>query len=210
MKKIVLIISINLFLISCNEKETNINTQNETRKYSSILKTEKFDYTGQLSYIEMDENFDVNAVNEKFNVDDILKNEAETWVSFDNQFNSNLNSFESQYLSYLILAKKDLIGLYKYEKSELLKEKLIFHTTNLINHKYAGYSVLYNSLNSLKETNSDYVKSNAAKIVEYSKTEKYHSELISDSDFEKDPVTAKYHKKVKDDLSYLAKIESLK
>ncbi len=210
MKKIFKIVSLCFLLISCNDSETNNKINNlEKQATKSIFKVENVDYTGQLPYIETHEDTDFNQINEKLNINDILKNKADDWSVLDSKFNEKLTSFESEYLSYLILSKKDLIKDYKFDNSNNTKDKFMFHLNNLIEHENVGYCLLYNGLMCLKNTNPDYVKTKAQIIVNYSKDDKFHSEYINDKMIENDPVMEKYYKKIKDNYSYLDKIKKL-
>jgi hypothetical protein len=209
MKKTLLIFLGFSLLSSCSEKENKIDTEKiDTKK--TYLKIDDLDYRGQLPYIEKDDTLDVNKVNIKFKVKEIVKNENADWKVLDNFFNQNLTSFESQYLSYLILSKKDLIKEYKSNQTDELRVKLIFHLDNLIKNENVGYCLLYNSLISLKNSNPDYVKQKAIIISNYSKKDKYHSEILNDENYENDPIMSKYFKKIKENYSFLKRIETLK
>lgn len=214
MKKINLLILVAVLAtyFSCNiERKSETTTQEKTTKKSFTNFSEK-NYRGQLVYSKPPAN-DENNINEmglKYNFGEKIFDSNTTWDYFDKIYNDTLSVTNKQYLSYIILSTKDLIGLYSKDKNnEILEKKLIFHTKSLVDSDYIGYCLLYYSFDALKRKYPDMIKAFKNKVINYSAGDKWHKEILENKELEKSEMSL-YYKKVKENYGYLDKIKELK
>lgn len=212
MKRVVYTLCV-LGLFSCtndNLKRTDESSRVQERKKSSVLankgdetKEEGKAYTQQLPYV--DANHDFLSFNVKNKLNEKMNDPKVTWEEIDKLYHDNLNPAEKQFLIYIMLAKKDLIGLQKEKPSNEQFAKLSKYTQELVNSKYIGYCLLYNALITLDNgDNSDIIQSYAKKIEDYSANESFHSNFLK-----KPKEKGAYIEKVSENYSFLDKIKKL-
>lgn len=210
MKKIIYTLFV-FGLFSCTNDHTNRTEENgnETSKVSSVLvdndrqnKRGK-EYVNQLPYVDSNHdflNFSMeNQLNEKMNDPNI------TWEEIDKLYHDDLNPAQKQFLIYIILAKKDLIGLQNENPTDAQYAKLAKYTQELVDSKYIGYCLLYHALATLHHgDNAEQIKSYANEIEHYSANESFHSNFLANPNGK-----GEYIQKIRENQSFLDKIKEL-
>jgi hypothetical protein len=213
MKKFILrAIVVSSILASCSKEDGTASEKtgdkNEFKssilnKNSSSSKIAGKEYTEQLPYL--DAHTDFMAFNVENDLAHKMNDTAIDWQTLNALYSSDLNTASKQYLIYIVLAKKDLLGIQNTTPTQAQATIIANYAQELVNSKYIGYSLLYNTLATL---NNDVqygtlVKTLAAQIIADSKTENFHSNFINRPEG-RDP----YIEKVKEDYTYLGKIQA--
>ncbi|MEY8761119.1 hypothetical protein [Chryseobacterium tongliaoense] len=215
MKKIILsTIAITSILTNCSKEDAMANESNNDKSAfkSSVLNENNSatnrivgkEYTEQLPYLDAHTDFltfsTENDLNHKMNDSKI------GWKAISSLYHIDLSTAEKQFLIYIILAKKDLLGIQNDTPTQDQAALIINYAKELVASKYIGYCLLYNTLVTLNKDsqNSQLVKDLAKQIVTYSGAETFHSDFVSKPEG-RDP----YINKVKEDYTYLDKIKDL-
>ncbi|EJL72050.1 hypothetical protein [Chryseobacterium populi] len=215
MKKIILsTIAITSILANCSKEDAMANESNNDKSAfkSSILNENNSvtsrvagkEYTEQLPYLDAHTDFLTfsieNDLNHKINDSEI------EWKVINSLYNTDLSTAEKQFLIYIILAKKDLLGTQNETPTQDQAALIANYAKELVASKYIGYCLLYNTLVTLNKDsqNTQLVKDLAKQIVTYSGTETFHSDFVRKPEG-RDP----YINKVKEDYTFLDKIEDL-
>lgn len=217
MKKIVVITTVILVglttFFACQKKSQD---KKDTRNNSVI--TESIEpYKLQAPFV----NLDVDGVDNftQFYMDNdllnLIKSSTTTWETFDELFNNptkNFTQIQKQYLAYVILVKKDLIGYVKNNaENTTATGKLKDYVTVLTESKYIGYCTLYFALKSLQTSQETFVHNSAQTISTNSAGDEFTADMNEevktnfDTYDEKGKATLN---KYKDNYSYLEKIKT--
>ena len=211
MKKFILTtIVLSSIVTSCSKEEgttENINDKEVSKssilnKNSSSGKTAGKEYTQQLPYLDAHTDFMV------FNIENDLAhkmNDSQVdWKTLNALYSADLSTASKQYLIYILLAKKDLLGIQNTAPTADQAKLIAQYAQELVNTKYPGYCLLYNTLLTLNSTEyAPLSKTLATQIVSNSKTEVFHSNFLNRPEG-RDPYIAK----VKEDYTYLDKIKT--
>lgn len=213
-RKIVYIALLSCFIyVSCNQEPNQIeNSKNlKETKNQDLLERKSFTdfkqlgYKGQLPYLSTENNDKSITFLSDNDFKEKLSDSKYGWREFDRMFNDNLDVSSKQQLVYTILSQKDLLGvLINNPKDERIKNKVQKYTDVLVESEYIGYCLLYTSLSVLGE-NSD----NISKIIEYSKEDKFHNDILNNPEISENFALKVYVEKIEDNFSYLDKIKEL-
>lgn len=111
--------------------------------------------------------------------DSLIHSDA-NWKFYDIKFSADASPGLQQYLGYIILSKKDVIGLADASPSNAEYEEALTKYTNvLVKHKYIGYCVLYSALNQSKD--ASYKKAKAKEILDYAKDDTFYNDVVGDA-----------------------------
>lgn len=206
MNKTLLCACIVTILLSCTNPNETITEPKGAGK-TSFVNLDKSDYQGQLQYL--DGHFDTFNLSIKNNFKDKINNDKYDWRYFDSLYNENLNISEKQYLAFIVLAKKDLLGDYKNLPSDEKSSVILKYTSVLVKTEYIGYCLLYNSISLLNDSkflgNKKIIDNFAADIVDYSKRTTFFENAIKAM---ANTESNKYLIKIKENQKYLGKIEN--
>lgn len=192
---------VSLFFVNtaCSVNTANVKSLNTNQAY---LK--------QMSFItggDSDADFDFLLEHEVTQKSDDL---SVDWTYFDNLYSGSLQNSIKQDLSYIVLCKKDLIGLVKKHPSDAsLITALKKHVDNLVETKYLGYTSLYCALEILDliGDEDDFVKAKATAIVQYASNDPFHPYMIEGG--VSGVGSQELYDKFVDNYSYVSKIETL-
>ncbi len=193
-------------VIACSD---NSGSNDSNLKHASAYRESSAAYLDQIPFVTaadtiVDGSFVVH--NDFYqNVED--KNVS--WTYFDNLYNASLESSIKQKISYVVLCKKDLIGLVNEDPNNAtLVTALKRHIDNLVETEYLGYTALYFALDALQNTGKDfnYIEDKAAEIVLYAGNDLFHPEMINAGSSE---VGEELYDKIVDNHDYVAKISDL-
>lgn len=110
--------------------------------------------------------------------DSLIHSDA-NWKFYDIKFSADASPGLQQYLGYIILSKKDVIGLSAASPSNAeYKEALTKYTNVLVKNKYIGYCVLYSALKQSKD--ATYKKATAKQILDYAKDDTFN-DVVGDN-----------------------------
>ena len=128
-------------------------------------------------------------------------------------YKDNLSIGQKQYLAYLILSTKDLIGIYASNpKDKDLEIKMKKYIDILIGSEYIGYCVLYNGLKTLVEVDKNYVENNARLIVAYAQKDAFSKQVIMSIGKDVSNLSEKQNQdlmKIKNNYDYVSRINTL-
>lgn len=202
-----LIATLSVVVIACSENTEPVS--NESNKNISFnTKNVNPAYLTQIPFVvggDTESDMDFLSDNEVYQK---MEDSAVDWTYFDNLNNSSLSTSLRQELSYIVLCKKDLIGLVnKNPNNTTLKEALRRNVDNLIETKYIGYTSLYSGLETLRSI-GDNVGDRATEILQYAADDQFHLEMIGAGPEE---VGSKdLYDKFVDNYSYMQKIAEFK
>ena len=209
MKKVFILISaISITITSCDKssssKNEEVNSRITSPKEKSFQNTSLIGYKGQLPYIKSQTQEEIAEQNATLDLGNKVTDSKFDWKYFDKQYSDDLTESQKQNLSYIILSTKDLIQLSMDKPNdEILKNAIIKYTKILVETKYIGYCLLYNSLENIE--NKKLVTELANSISKYSKEETFHKHNIDNIEIQNTTI----HTKIKEDYSYLEKIKAL-
>ncbi|WP_299127549.1 hypothetical protein [uncultured Winogradskyella sp.] len=205
-----------LLVFSCSDQNNeNVNTSmlnkkvdNLTGSHKSFINFNDNSYKDQLPYVNGD--YDISKLSLELKLKDIINSDNYSWEYFNKLYNEDFNVSEKQFISYIILAKKDLIGDFIANPNKRKSALVLKYTGVLVNSEYIGYNVLYNSLISLNQSNedySDYIQSFKDNISIYSVNDTFHKDFIN-SDVEGSNLSH-YSKKIKSNYEFLNRINDI-
>ena len=203
-----------LFLISCNEaniETTNVlssDTHTKMETYNATFKNAKY---GSVRYIETQiGNTSTTDMGYKYNFEEKIPDSNTDWTYFDKIYKDDMSRPEKQYLGYLILNIKDLIGITKQDLSNKKNvEALKKYVSVLTAEDYTGYSILFNALDVLNNTDSEFVEMHATKIADYAKKDSMSKNLINDKELQDNPEKPDHIDEMIANYGYVSKIEKL-
>lgn len=189
----------------------NTKTESEENSFQNVVKTEtqKPDcsgYRNQLPYYKAASETEAAEEMAKWNYEEKISEENIGWTYFDGLYNDNLSVYNKQKLAFIILSKKDLIGLVKQNPNdENLKTALKKYVSILVDTKYFGYCVLFSALELLSD-DTIFITETIQEIDRYAALEKFHTNVLDQgNDFPDREVFLK----IKEDYSYLERIKNL-
>lgn len=214
MKKYLFITATALTLLACSETETETtSTISPTQKYkmeayNAALKNAKY---GWVMYIENPtRNTSTTDLEYKYNFEERIPDTKTDWTFFDKIYKDDMSRPEKQYLSFLILNIKDLIGVTKQDLSNKKNVDALKKYVNVLaNEEYIGYTILFNALDVLKDTDSEFVKTQAAKIVAYAKNDSMSLNVINDKELQNHPEKPDHIDEMIANYGYVKQIEKL-
>lgn len=166
----------------CSKKEAQQN--NELHIAEKLLTDEERQaYMNQMSLVTSTEDDRESDTSEDITNIELAEDSKIDWTYFDKQYNERLSNPKKQDIAYIILCKKDLIGLVnKNPDNAELVAALKKYTDILVKTEYIGYTSLYYSLQTLKPIDEAYVKEKAAAILKYAKHDTTHADFINDKE----------------------------
>lgn len=213
MKKNIAFCSIAILLIACNQEKLednntlNIEVAKKNTEYNIATKNTKYSSQPYITIENGEQGITELEIQNNFITH--IPDTKTDWTYFDKLYSENLNKAEKQYLGYIILNDKDLIGLAKQDtKNKTNVEALKKYVEILVTQKYSGYTVLYYALDVLKDVDSEFVKANASKIKEYAKNDTFSLDTIKDTELRNNPDKPSYVDKMVANYSYVEKIEA--
>lgn len=200
-----LVVTCTVVIIACSENSDSNNSNND--KQLSVRSRESSPaYLDQIPFVTASD----TIVDGSFVLDHYFYENVEdsnvSWTYFDNLYSNSLDNSIKQKISYVVLCKKDLIGLvYDNPSDSALSTALKKHVDNLVNTKYLGYTALYYALDALNETGKEttYVKNVAAEIALYAAEDEFHPEMINAGSSE---VGAQLYGQIEDNYTHISKI----
>jgi len=120
------------------------------------------------------------------------------WKTINALYSADLSTASKQYLIYILLAKKDLLGIQNTAPTTDQAKLIAQYAQELVNTKYPGYCLLYNTLLTLNSTEYAPLSETLASQIEV-----FHSNFLNRPEG-RDPYVAK----VKEDYIYLDKIKT--
>lgn len=103
---------------------------------------------------------------------DSLINSDADWKFYDSKFSADASVGLQQHFGYIVLSKKDMIGLAAANPTNTGYQETVTKYTNvLVKNKYIGYCVLYSALKQSKDT--AYKKTKAKEILNYAKDDTF-------------------------------------
>ncbi|HCN48842.1 MAG TPA: hypothetical protein DIT10_07090 [Chryseobacterium sp.] len=209
MKKVILGVILAYSISTSCSKDENFSDKSATLNSSILNNTNGKtaigkEYTQQLLYL--DAHTDFMTLNVENDLSHKMNDPKIDWKTINALYNPDLNTASKQYLIYILLAKKDLLGIQNTTPTQEQANLIINYAKELVKTKYFGYCLLYNTLETLNTDakNAQLVKDLSKQIVVDSGTEKFHADFISRPEG-RDP----YINKVKEDYTYLDKIKHL-
>lgn len=193
-------------IVACSDssdgtEETTNNVQFNAKSTPAYMNQMPFVMGGDS---ETDGHFDLDN-----NLMISMENPSVSWTYFDNLYNSSLKTSVKQRLSYIILVKKDLIGLVDANPSNTtLVTALKKHVDNLVGSSYIGYTSLYYALDALNRVSgqTSYVDAKAAQIVSYAANDPFHPDMIQAGPTE---IGQDLHDKLVANYAYVTQISAL-
>lgn len=212
MKKIILSIGVvTSILTGCSKEDMTTNESNNKETFKSAILTKNNnankvsgkEYTEQLPYLDAHTDFLTFSIENDLNHK--MNDSKMDWKTINALYSTDLSTAEKQFVIYIVLAKKDLLGIQNSAPTQDQANLISIYAKELVSSKYIGYCLLYHTLVTLNNTseNVPLVKTLAKQIVTYSETEKFHLDFISRPEG-RDP----YLNKVKEDYTYLDKIRT--
>lgn len=183
MKKIIVTGAFLLFLVAigCSESGDVTTSTNETVNTKSNL----FTYKEQLSLITVEDEDIADEFVINNNIEENVEDQNIDWTYFDALYSDNLPGDIKEKLGYIILAKKDLIGLLKNDPTNTTYIAAVKKYINiLVDEKYIGFTVLQSALVELETADGNYasyVDETAQKIVKYGRSEYPFADIESQS-----------------------------
>jgi len=200
-------ITLSAIIFACSD---NSNQSYEKHQFDTKSLNASPDYLNQMSFIsggDTQEDMDFILDNHLY---EKMEDSNIDWTYFDDLYDSSLQNSLKQELSYLILCKKDLIGLVNNNPdNNTLVNVLKKHVDNLVETEYSGYTALYYALDALKSTGKEtvYIQNQAAEIVQYSTNDPFRPDMMDPGPIGSD-VRDIYDKFV-DNFDYVSKIATL-
>ena len=187
------------------QEKTTSNIVKKDASHRTFQNSGYNDYRGQLLYLT-GEGEDLTAFEAENDFDTKINDATVSWVYFDNLYNTNRSKIVQQDIAFHVLATKDLVGLSNQDpRNTLYLDAIKKYIDVLTASQYIGYSVLYESLNTLKTSSPAYVKDKASEIVAYAAADTFHDELIN-GEYGTD---SKYIAKAREDFANLKNISAL-
>lgn len=213
MKKIIRTVAFASLLIAlgCAENSTEINESAESGiSLSTKRLNNNIDYTEQMPFVVM---VDSDVYTDFEDVNDLqtkIEDPSVSWTAFDALYSSSLPDDVKQNLIYIILAKKDFIGYVKQDPKASNIAKLEGYITALVDTKYIGFTVLYESLKALQQVSANhntYITQKVDDIELYATDAIFHQDMLDQGvGGGLDQLT---YDKIESDLANLANIGSL-
>lgn len=182
MKKSIFTLIIATFILSCSKNETN-TLANATQR--SGINT---DYKKMAPYAEGTDELTGIELETLQVVDDSLINTQAGWQFYDSKFSGTAHPGLQQYIGYVVLSQKDIIGLAASHPADTTYQALLVKYVNaLAETKYIGYCTLYHAL---KYTNDPlYRKTKAVEILEYAEDDSFQDDANSNAGAPEDILT---------------------
>ncbi len=213
MKKIIRTVAFASLLIAlgCAENSTEINESAESGiSLSTKRLNNSIDYTEQMPFVVI---VDSDVYTDFEDVNDLqtkIEDPSVSWTAFDALYSSSLPDDVKQNLIYIILAKKDFIGYVKQDPKASNIAKLEGYITALVDTKYIGFTVLYESLKALQQVSANhntYITQKVDDIELYATDAIFHQDMLDQGvGVGLDQLT---YDKIESDLANLANIGSL-
>ncbi|MFP9117830.1 hypothetical protein ACLI08_08585 [Flavobacterium sp. RNTU_13] len=171
--------------------------------------TQSKEYKTQLMYLSVDNDDDLGIFDLEYNLIEKQDDANVSWKYFDQLYNNSLRASAKQQLAYIILVKKDLIGMVKDNPQDAEKVAALKKYVHILcKGEYTGFTTLYFALDALKAAGeTDFVNQVAAKVYAYGKNEGWHKGVI-EGGVETIGSQASYDKVVSD-FTFVDKIKSL-
>jgi|GEM_PF-5727656 len=177
--------------------------------FSVKQETQSKEYKTQLMYLSVDNDDDLGIFDLEYNLIEKQDDANVSWKYFDQLYNASLRASAKQQLAYIILVKKDLIGMVKDNPQDAEKVAALKKYAHILcKGQYTGFTTLYFALDALKAAGeTDFVNQVAAKVYAYGKNEGWHKGVI-EGGVETIGSQASYDKVVSD-FTFVDKIKSL-
>jgi hypothetical protein len=167
----------------CSKKEAQQENSELHIAEKLLTEEERYAYMNQMSLVTSTKEDRETDTKENLGYIELAEDSKIDWTYFDKQYNESLSKPKKQDIAYIILCKKDLIGLVnKNPDNAELVAALKKYTDILVKAEYIGYTSLYYSLQTLKPIDEAFVKEKAAAILKYAKHDTTHADFINDKE----------------------------
>jgi hypothetical protein len=175
MKKTIALLVLISFAISCT-KPGNADISTIAAKQSSLNN----DYKKMVPFTEGNDALEGDELELwRVTTDSLINSDADCKF-YDSKFSADASPGLQQHFGYIVLSKKDIIGLAAANPSDVTyQEVLTKYTTVLVKNKYIGYCVLYSALKQSKDTS--YKKVMAKEILNYAKDDTFYNDAVGDA-----------------------------